>query len=470
MKDKSFLILKDKNIIKGILILALPIMFSNILKSVHDIVDMYFIGHMNESQEVIQAQVSAITLTGPILQICQALALGLMIAGTAIISQYLGGEEVEKAKNVSGQLIILSIALGFFFNFSLYLLAPQIIKWMGATLDTPLYQYAVKYVQYRSFELTGLFLFYAYQAIRQSTGDTITPVLLNMVSVALNILLTALFILRFHMQINGAALATVIGNIFIMPFCILLMIRRKHNPIPFRIKDLKLNFTHMRQLFRVGLPAALSQAFTSLGFLLINSLIIGFPAHIVYAIGIGNRINSLLLFPTMSIGSVLATFIGQNIGALQVERAKQSLKYAMFITLVISIGGTIILLWCRKPLVRFFIDEAAHQQAFQFCVYYLYFLLMTLPLMGVFQVWTGCFQGAGKTGYSLLLATMRLWVFRLPLIWVMMRIFKMGPPSIYYAMVISNFGAVILGTFLYCFIDFKPNNEKRYSLLKQAKV
>ncbi|MCM1514116.1 MAG: MATE family efflux transporter, partial [Anaeroplasma bactoclasticum] len=151
MKDKSFLILKDKNIIKGILILALPIMFSNILKSIHDIVDMYFIGHMDESQEVIQAQVSAITLTGPILQICQALALGLMIGGTAIISQYLGAKEVEKAKNVSGQLLILSIGFGLFFNFCLYFLAPQILKWRGAKRDTSLYQYAVKYVQYRSF-------------------------------------------------------------------------------------------------------------------------------------------------------------------------------------------------------------------------------------------------------------------------------------------------------------------------------
>lgn len=470
MKDKSFLILKDKKIIKGILILALPIMFSNILKSVHDIVDMYFIGHMNESQEVIQAQVSAITLTGPILQICQALALGLMVAATAIISQYLGAKEVEKAKNVGGQLFILSIVLGLFFNLILFVLAPQILKWMGAKPDTSLYLYAVKYIQYRSFELTGLFLFYACQATRQSTGDTITPVLLNMMSVIVNVILTALLIRRFHMQINGAAIATVIGNVLIMPFCIFLMIRKNNNPIPLQIADLKVNFPHMKQLFRVGLPAALSQAFTSLGFLLINSFIIGFPTHIVYAIGIGNRINSLLLFPTMSIGSVLATFIGQNIGALQVDRAKQSLKCAMLITLIISVFGTICLLLFRKQFIRFFINETTHQQAFQFCVYYLYFLLMTLPLMGIFQVWTGCFQGASKTGFSLLLATMRLWIFRLPLIWLMMYVLKLGPPSVYYAMMISNFGAVILGTFLYGFIDFKPNNEKNNSYLKKVNV
>ena len=80
--------------------------------------------------------------------------------------------------------------------------------------------------------------------------------------------------------------------------------------------------------------------------------------------------------------------------------------------------------------------------------------------MGIFQIWTGCFQGAGRTGLSLLLATMRLWILRLPLIWFLMNIIKLGPPSVWYAMIISNFGAAILGTFLYKFIDFKPRISK----------
>ena len=86
MKDKSFLILKDNRMIRSILLLSLPIMISNILKSLHDIVDMYFISNINDKVEIVEAQVSAITVTGPIMQICQALALGLMIAGTAIMS------------------------------------------------------------------------------------------------------------------------------------------------------------------------------------------------------------------------------------------------------------------------------------------------------------------------------------------------------------------------------------------------
>ena len=82
MNKKSYLILKDQKIIKGIILLSLPIMISNILKSLHDIVDMYFISNLTDKATMVEAQVSAITITGPIMQICQALAIGLMIAGT----------------------------------------------------------------------------------------------------------------------------------------------------------------------------------------------------------------------------------------------------------------------------------------------------------------------------------------------------------------------------------------------------
>ena len=197
----------------------------------------------------------------------------------------------------------------------------------------------------------------------------------------------------------------------------------------------------------------------------------GFDDYIIRAIGVGNRINSLLLFPAMSVGSVLATFIGQNVGANQIKRAKKCLWSAMLISLVITIVGGILLMFIREPLVSIFIKNDKNPQAFDMCVYYLFFLLMGLPLMGIFQIWSGCFQGAGRTDFSLWLATTRLWILRLPLIWFLMNVVKIGAPSVWYAMVISNFGAVIMGTILYKFVDFKPRISKMKSrLMKQEET
>ena len=460
MKDKTKLILKDKKIMKSLLLLSLPIMASNILKSLHDIVDMYFVSNIEGSKEAVEAQVSAITVTGPIIMICQALALGLMVAGSALMSQYIGANKIDKAKKVSGQLLLLCVAIGLIFNVLLYFLTPSILVAMGSEVGSELYTYSVYYVRYRSFELIGLFVLYSFQATRQSTGDTVTPVVLNGVTVILNIILTFVLIKYFGMDIRGAALATVIANMIIIPFCLLMMIKKKNNLLCLEFSDIKVEFKYIKKLFILGIPAAVSQAFTSLGFLLINSLVIGFDNYIISAIGVGNRINSLLLYPAMSIGSVLATFVGQNIGAGQVERAKKSLWESMKLGVIITGIGAFLLMFLREPMVSIFIKEDINPEAFEMCVYYLYFLLLILPLMAIFQMWNGCFQGAGRTELSLILSTVRLWVFRLPLIWFLMNIIKIGPASVWYAMVISNFGAVILGFILYDFVDFKPKISK----------
>lgn len=467
MKNKSYLLLKDKRIIRSILILAIPIMLSNIIKSLHDIIDMFFISNINDEVELVEAQVSAITVTGPIIMICQALAIGFMVAGSAMMSQYLGAGNTLKAKKVSGQLLLLCIIVGVSFNILLYFLAPFIIKWMGSDPNSSLYYYAVTYVQYRAFELIGLFVLYAFQATRQSNGDTISPVILNIVTIVLNIILTWAFINLLGMDIRGAALGTVIANMVIIPVCIIMMMR-KNNTFSLELTDLVPDFKYIKKVFSLGMPAAISQAFTSLGFLLINSLVMGFDNYIINAIGVGGRINSLLLYPSMSIGSVLATFVGQNIGASQIDRAKKSLHSAMVISLVLTVGGAFILMFLRGPMVSIFIDPVNNPDAFDMCVYYLYFLLVGLPLMGIFQIWNGCFQGAGRTDLGLFLSTTRLWILRLPLIWFLMHIVQIGPPSIWYAMSISNFGAVILGTFLYKFVDFKPRVSKiKQRLMKQ---
>ncbi len=460
MKDKTFLILNDKRIIRSILILAIPVIISNVFKSLHDMVDMYFVSNINDLPEIVDAQVAAITVTGPIIMICQALAIGLMVAGSAIMSQYIGANKIDKAKKTSAQLLILCTIIGIVFNLLLYFLTPLILQLMNCQPGTDLFKYSVMYVQYRSFELIGLFVLYAFQATRQSTGDTITPVILNIFTVVLNIILTYAFIKYLNMDIRGAALATVVANMVIIPFCIIWMIRKKNNILNLEFKYLKPNFKYIKKLFVIGAPAAISQAFTSLGFAIINSLVMVFDTYIISAIGIGNRINSLLLFPAMSIGSVLSTFVGQNIGAEQIDRARKSLWSAMFLTLLITCVGAVILMFIREPMVSIFIDRELNPQAFDMCVYYLYFLLVGLPLMGIFQIWNGCLQGAGRTGLSLLLSAVRLWILRLPLIWLLMNVFNIGPASVWYAMVISNFGACILGTFLYKFIDFKPRINK----------
>lgn len=442
-------ILYDKNILKGILLLALPIMFNNIVKAFHDVVDMLVVGKMDAPADIVSNQIAAIGFVGPVISIFQALAMGVMIAGAALMSQYIGAKKKEEANKISGQLLVICTVIGIIFNIMLYILCPHILKLMNA--EANLYEYSLSYLRIRSFEMTGLFIFFAYQATRQSMGDTVMPVIWSILSIVLNIVVTCIFVLGMKMDLKGAAYATVISNMILVPIVLIHM--RNSKEMKLTIRSLKINPEKIVQIFKLAWPSAVSQAFTSLGFAIINSVIAGYDDTILSAIAIGNRINSMLLFPAMGVGSVLATFVGQNIGAGNIARAKKSFNLAMLLSITIGVVGGLILLPFRPQLAGIFLNQ---QQDIDLCVKYLFYLLVGLPLMSIFQCFNGCFQGAGRTGFSLMLSTVRLWVMRVPILLLMLNVFDVGAQALWICMVVSNFGACILGTILYQFVDFLP--------------
>ncbi len=455
MKDKINVILKNKNIAKSILILALPIMFSNILKSIHDIVDISFIGNQNITKEIIETQVSAITLTTPIIQIFQAISMGISIAGTSIMSQFIGAKEEKKAKSIGAQLIIASIFLGILSNLILFIFTNDILRLMNIVEDTNLYNYASIYLKYRSFEFLFLFIFYAFQSIRQSIGDTVTPVILNVISILVNVILTWIFIYKMNMGIKGAALSTIIANIIIFPCIIIILSNKKNHLLTYKIKDLKINKNDISELFKNGIPSSVSYITTSLAFMIINSIITRFDTSTIYAVGISNRINSLMLLPSMAIGSVTTTFIGQNIGADNIKRSQKSLRCSMIIVSIMTILLGLVLFITKNFFIQIFVQKDLSIEAFEKCQKFLSLLIISFPFMGILQVWIGYFQGIGKISIGSLLSIIRLWVFRLPILLWMMNILNLGIFSVYYSMIISNALVIILGLILYKKI--KPN-------------
>lgn len=444
LEKKKNYILKDKNIAKGMLILAIPIMFSNLLKSIHDFVDMIFVAPLGDSE------IASITITASIIAISHALAMGMMIAGTALISQYLGAKKVGDARKVASQLLILSTGIGVVFNAILYFLTPTIMSWMGATGDT--LAFSIEYVRIRSFEMVPLFVFFAFHASRQASGDTSSPVYLNTVSILLNILLTWYFVSVLKLGVAGAAYSTLIANAIIMPVALYMLFLDKKSEVIVTKESLKPNGRLMWTIFNLGWPSAVSQALTSLGFVIINAITLSYGDATVSAFGVANRINSLLLMPAMGIGGVLATFVGQNIGAENVKRAKKSVWAAMKLSVGVCGVGALILLPIRGLLVQLFLSG----EAYEISKTYLVFLLAGLPLMGVFQTFMGSYQGAGRTDLSLSLSMIRLWGLRLPMIYLFMAITPWGINGMWYAMVLSNVGAGILGLFYYTKLDFKP--------------
>lgn len=450
-KDRSRLLLSEPNLYKSFVILALPIFGANFLRAFNDMVDTYFIGQIADS---VAAQ-AGISDAWPPLSILQSFQVGFGVAGVAVISQLLGAGKTEKARENAGLLFVISLILGILINAVTYFLAPAAMTIIGAEGAT--HACAVDYLRIRSFEMLSFFIFGAFQSIRQAQGDTSTPVYLSIASIVLNIILTGLFVRGFGMGAFGAGLATMLGQVAVTPVCLWLLFSRKQ---PLHLTRSALKFRHKEavNLCAVAMPAAGSQALSSLGFLVLQIIVVSYGDEVTAAFSIGNKIASLLLMPVIALGSVLAAYVGQNIGAGNPNRARKACTVSRNLGLLISVAGCLLLLPFRGWFVSLLTNDPVTQS---YAIVYVFWTLLTQPLMALFQNYLGIFNGAGNTRYALLFSSARLWIIRLPLILIFKLLTDIGASGIWYAMVISNFLILLLGAWLYRKVDFQPHILKK---------
>jgi putative MATE family efflux protein len=457
---RRYMILKDSNIARGLFILALPVMLNNFIRTFHDLIDMFFVAKIADYGK---ESIAAIQITFPITFMYIALAMGLGIAGTALISQLYGNNQIEQAKKYSAQLVFISVLLGVILNILAFFLAEPIMRLMGAEGYTLVE--SSKYLRIRSFELPFLFLFFAFTSIRQASGDTITPVILGVIATVINIALTPLLVLVAGMGVSGAAYATLFANIAIMPFGTILLFKSKSG-ITIKIQDLKYNAFIFKQLVTTAIPASMGQAITAIGFGVLNAFILSYGESTVAAFGVGNRISSIFLHPVMAIGGVMAAYIGQNIGNLNPTRAKKTFKIGLIMSILIMTGGSIIGLIIREPIAALFLDplDPLEVDAFNLSVTYMFYLFIGLPLMAIFQAYIGVFNGTGKTIFTFLLGVLRLWAIRIPLLMIFGNFTNLGSSGIWYAMLASNLIIAVLGIFFMRRISYKPKIQVEASL------
>lgn len=448
--DRKHIILKEKNIGKGLLRLAIPIMLANLLRSLHDLVDMVFV-----SKPLGDEAVTSISVTWPVIFFTLSIGIGISVAGTSIISQYLGSNNKEKAHKTAGQLLMFSLLLGLILNILLFAFIPNILTLMNISGFE--YIEAIKYVRIRSFELIPVFVFFAFQSSRMAAGDTTSPVYLSTAAVIINIILSPILISVFNLGVSGAAYATLAANILIIPVGLYLLFFDKKSEIKISVSDLKFDAKVIYDLVRIGVPASAAQSITAVGFAVLNAVIYSYGTSIVSAFSVGNRISSLIMMPVMGIGGILSTFIGQNVGAFNQKRAIKTFKVAMKMSFSFMLIGAIILLPIREYILLLFFDKGT--QTMELAKEYMIYLLAGLPLMGIFQTYLGTFNGTGNTTYSMILSISRLWLLRLPIILVFSKFTNLGSSGIWYAMLISNVVAAVIGYILYKYVDFLPKVE-----------
>lgn len=427
------------NIRKVLIGLALPVILANAIQTIYGVVDTYWVSKLAEGD----IAVGAVNFVWPMIFVTMALGIGMNIAGTSMISQYVGLNKEREATKVAGQLVSFSFIFSLFLVALGMVLGPQLLKWLGA--EGLILNYSWQYLGPIFLGMPTMFVFFAYQSIRQGQGDTVTPMILSGITVVLNIFLDPLFMFTFGMGIAGAAWATVLSRAISAVAGLYLLFFRKDGLSP-QFKDLRFKGNILRDIVKIGLPAGLGQSFEGIGFMILSAFVLSFGDHTIAAFGIGNSINSLVLMPAMGIGAALATVVGQNLGAGQVDRAAKAVWESIRLSMsMLAIGGVALCLVAPYVIGIFTEDPIVLSQG----TYFLRLISLGIPLMGLFESFLGCFQGSGHTLMAMVLTSGRLWAVRIPLVLLFKHYTTLAEKSVWYAMVLSNLLIGILGLFLF---------------------
>jgi putative MATE family efflux protein len=439
VKNRRNLILKG-NLYKVIGVLALPIMINNLIQTLYNLVDGLWVSKIGS------VEFAATGFVWPVNFLFISIGMGLSIAGTSIISQLIGADKYEDANEYASQLIVVSFLSSIIFMTIGYILSPFIVRLMGGTGE--LARNSIIYLRITFLDMPFMFLFFNFNSIMNAEGNTILPTILSAISAVLNTILDPIFIFTFNMGIAGAAIATLLSKaVLAMAGAYLLM--RKSSRVKPSFKNFKFNREIIKKVVSVALPSSIGQSGSALGFMVLNGFIVSYGTATLAAFAMVNRITSLVSQPAMGIGAALTSIVGQNLGCSQIERAKEAFVKAIKLTIGFSALGLIVLLSFDKEVINFFMQSKDDMMVISEGVTYLQYIAWSMPLMGIFSVLQGVFQGSGHTRYSMKMEVGRLWLVRLPMILLFKSFTNIGSVGIWFSMSFSNLIICIYGYIMY---------------------
>jgi len=448
---------------KPLLLLAAPIVGSMVLQVAYNIADTYWVGRLGSDA------VAALSYSWAVVFLMVSVGGGLTTAGTVLIAQHKGGDELDAAHHLAGQTLSFVTLVAVAFGAVGYLLTPWMMRTIGADPGGDAYVYAVEYTRVIFTGVGFMFWFFIYDAVSRGWGDTKTPLYLMAVSVALNVVLDPFLILGFEgnpvfawvgrealgtallartgfdgFGVAGAAYATVFsrGVGAVIGLFVLFTGRVGLKPT---LRDLVLERDAVRRILDIGAPTAAEQGSRAFGITVLTAVVALAGANSVAAYGIASRLSSLLFLPALGLARGTETVVGQNLGADQPDRATRTAYLSGGMIVVVFVAVLAVTYPFSEAIAGFFID-ADTPNATAVIRMSAGFITIAGPsyvFLGVFQVLLGTFRGAGSTRTAMVFSIQELWLFRIPVAYVLLAVLGMGVTGVWYAFVVSYVGSAL---------------------------
>lgn len=460
----------NPDIVKPIMKLAVPMIFVSLLQSAYQLTDAFWVGRLGGDA------VAAVSVSFPINFLLMSLGMGLTIASSTLISQYIGAKNQKMVNHVATQSLIMIFVVSIILTLVGYFISPYILQLMK--VEPHIYPNAVSFLKISMLGILATYIFTLFQSVMRATGEMKTSSYIIMTTVALNFILDPLFIFGYKSipgyGVTGAAIATFLTQILAAVVSLIILFGGKHD-VDLKTKDLVPDYDLIKKIFRLGLPASIEQSNRSLGMVVTTFIVASFGAIATAAYGVGTNVLMFTIIPMVGVSIATSILAGQSIGAKNIDRAVSIVNTSSIISFTgITIFGLTAFIFAKEIVSIFLHNDPATATI---AIDYVRHMAPFFGFIGLQMALLGAFRAAGDTKLAMNLTLAGQWIIQLPIAFVLAKMY--GTTGLWLSFPISWILSYLLALYHYkkgtwknknIIDNFSKEERKQEKILEETKI
>ncbi len=436
------------SVFKNILIFSLPYLFSYFLQTLYGMADLFIIGQFEGV-----ASTTAVSIGSQVMHMLTVMIVGLAMGATVSIGQAIGANNRKEAASDIGNTITLFLLLSLVLTVVLLALVKPIVSIMSTPSEA-----ADGTIAYLTICFIGIPFITAYNiisSILRGMGDSKSPMYFIAIACIVNIILDYIFMGALHLGPAGAALGTTLSQTISVAAALIFLLKKEHD-LSLHRSDFKPQSPIMGRILKIGVPIAMQDGLIQVAFILITIIANQRGLTDAAAVGIVEKIISFLFLIPSSMLSTVSALGAQNIGANKPERAKQTLRYAIYLAAGFGIMISILIQFVAEPVVSLFTSDG---DAILAGGQYLRGYIWDCFFAGIHFSFSGYFCACEKSGISFLHNIVAIVLMRVPGVYLTSKLFPATLLPMGLATATGSLVSVIICVIAYCVIERKAGKE-----------
>ena len=450
---------KDKDMTHGSIVrlliqFAIPLLIGQLFQQMYNTVDTLVVGNF-----VGKEALAAVGSTTSIINMLIGVFLGFSMGANVVVSQYYGAHDEKSVHDTVHTTIVMSLAFSVILTVLGVILAPFLLRMM----DTPddVFQEAVTYLRIYFTGVSGLVLYNMGAGILRAVGDSKRPLWFLIFSAIVNTVLDLVFVIVFEMGVAGVAWATIIAQ-FLSAVLILIVLSRTSGPYRLYWNHLKIDKAILGSIIKIGLPSSIQQGVTAFSNVFVQGYINRFGSSYMAGYSAYGKVDVFALLPMQALSMASTTFVGQNIGAGDVKRAKKGIRASLLLSLGCTALLIIPMMLFAPGIISLFNGDP------EVISYGALYMRLTSPFylaVCINQILAGALRGAGDTRAPMFIMLGSFVVFRQIYLFVFSRVF----PNNFYPIVFAYpAGWILCSTLLYLYYKRSHWENRRFILKTES--